>query len=381
MRERIRINSLPITTEKFTKYFFEVWDRLDLYNAKEGLGPTDKPPYFRFLTLMSLHAFLSEGVDAAVYEVGVGGEYDATNIIAQPAATGISMLGIDHVAVLGHTIEEIAWHKAGILKHGSPAFTVEQLPGAMGVVSQRAKEKGVALNVVPVDPRLLDVKITPDAKFQKQNASLAISLTEAVMQRLEPNFELRSGHLPKEFVEGLEKVALRGRCETKVEGNIRWFIDGAHTADSLKVSAQWFGGESSKYAAGTRVLIFNQQGRDEAVELLEGLHSGITGQGLAKFDHVVFCTNTTYEAGYKKDFVNVGYDPVAVKGMTMQKAFKEKWEAMDPGAAVVLSESIEGALKYVRGLTDQKGEVQALITGSLHLVGGALGVLEGGDAL
>ncbi|KFX91726.1 hypothetical protein O988_07608, partial [Pseudogymnoascus sp. VKM F-3808] len=86
VRERIRINSLPITTEKFTKYFFEVWDRLDLYNAKEGLGATDKPPYFRFLTLMSFHAFVSEGVDAAVYEVGLGGEYDATNAIAQPAA-------------------------------------------------------------------------------------------------------------------------------------------------------------------------------------------------------------------------------------------------------------------------------------------------------
>ncbi|KFZ22961.1 hypothetical protein V502_02562 [Pseudogymnoascus sp. VKM F-4520 (FW-2644)] len=381
VRERIRINSLPITTEKFTKYFFDVWDRLDLYNAKEGLGAMDKPPYFRFLTLMSFHAFVCEGVDAAVYEVGLGGEYDATNVIAQPAATGISTLGIDHVDILGHTIEEIAWHKAGILKHGSPAFSVEQLPAAAAVVAQRAKEKDARVEIVHVDPRLKDVRITPDAKFQKQNASLAISLTETVMKRLEPDFKLPPDTLPKEFVDGLEQVVLRGRCETKVESNIRWFIDGAHTADSLKVSAQWFGGESAKHAAGKRVLIFNQQGREEAVELLEGLYNGIAEQGLVKFDHVVFCTNITYAEGYKKDFVNVMYDPAAIKGMTMQKAFKEKWEKMDPAATVMLSETIEGALGHVRELADQGGEVQALVTGSLHLVGGALGVLEGGDAL
>ncbi|KFY15671.1 hypothetical protein V491_05599, partial [Pseudogymnoascus sp. VKM F-3775] len=319
-------------------------------------------------------------VDAAVYEVGLGGEYDATNVIAQPAAAGISTLGIDHVDILGHTIEEIAWHKAGILKHGSPAFSVEQLPAAAGVVAQRAKEKDVGIEIVHVDPRLKDVRIAPDAKFQKQNASLAISLTETVMKRLEPGFKLPPDTLPKEFVDGLEQVVLRGRCETKVEGNIRWFIDGAHTADSLRVSAKWFGGESAKHAAGKRVLIFNQQGREEAVELLEGLHNGVAEQGLVIFDHVVFCTNITYAEGYKKDFVNVMYDPAAIKGMTMQKAFKEKWEKMDPKATVVLSETIEGALRYVRELAEKEGEVQALVTGSLHLVGGALGVLEGGDA-
>ncbi|KFY68899.1 hypothetical protein V496_00722 [Pseudogymnoascus sp. VKM F-4515 (FW-2607)] len=347
VRERIRINSLPITTEKFTKYFFDVWDRLDLYNAKEGLGAMDKPPYFRFLTLMSFHAFVSEGVDAAVYEVGLGGEYDATNVIAQPAATGISMLGIDHVDILGHTIEEIAWHKAGILKHGSPAFSVEQPDAAAGVVAQRAKEKDVGIEIVHVDPRLKDVHITPDAKFQKQNASLAISLTETVMKRLEPDFELPPDTLPKEFKDGLEQVVLRGRCETKVEGNIRC----------------------------------GSAGREEAVELLEGLYNGIAEQGLVKFDHVVFCTNITYAEGYKKDFVNAMYDPAAIKGMTMQKAFKDKWEKMDPAATVVLSETIAGALGHVRELARQGGEVQALVTGSLHLVGGALGVLEGDDAL
>lgn len=381
MRERIRIDAAALSPALFTRYFFDVWDALGLSADDESGVHTDRPPYFRFLTLMSFHVFLSEGVDAAVYEVGVGGEYDSTNVIAQPAAVGISTLGIDHVLTLGSTIEEIAWHKAGILKAGSPAFSVEQVPAAMEVVRSRAAEKGVQLRVVGVDRRLQGVQIKPDADFQKRNASLAIALAEAVMEKLDPTFEMPPDALPREFVDGLEQVVWRGRCETKVEGNIRWFLDGAHTADSLKVSAQWFGLESAPLP-GKRVLIFNQQGRDEAVSLLEILYQGIREQGLLRFDHVVFCTNITYaEKGYKKDMLNVGYDPDAIKGMTMQKLFMEKWTELDPEAKVSLSPSIEGALEYVKTLAGQEEEVQALITGSLHLVGGALGLLDGADAL
>ncbi|CAI0655452.1 unnamed protein product [Colletotrichum noveboracense] len=120
VRERIRINSEPISEELFTQYFFEVWDAL---SAKQELGYEEKPTYFRFLTLMSFHVFMQENVDAAIYEVGVGGELDSTNIIDQPVAVAITTLGIDHVQTLGNTIEQIAWHKAGIMKRGCPAFT------------------------------------------------------------------------------------------------------------------------------------------------------------------------------------------------------------------------------------------------------------------
>lgn len=384
VRERIRIDSAPIPAALFARYFFDVWDRLELSAAAQGLEAGDKPPYFRFLTLLSFHVFLSEGVDAAVYEVGIGGEYDATNIIAHPAATGIATLGIDHVYALGASIEEIAWHKLGILKRGSPAFSVEQVPAAMGVIEQRAKEKEVDVQIVPIDPRLKDVRIEPAADFQRRNASLAVALATAVMQRLDPGFALPpDAPLPREFVDGLEQVVWRGRFETKVEGRVRWFIDGAHTADSLAVAAQWFSGASAGLA-GTRVLVFNQQGRDEAVALLEGLWRGVHEAGARSFDHVVFCTNVTYAAGgYKKDFVNAMNDPAAIEGMTVQRAFAARWKEMDPKATVVLRESVEGALGYVRGLAEGEGEgeVQALVTGSLHLVGGALEVLEGGDAL
>lgn len=65
---------------------------------------------------MAFHVFLQEKVDATILEVGIGGTYDSTNIVPQPITTGITALGLDHTAVLGKTIEEIAHQKGGIYK-------------------------------------------------------------------------------------------------------------------------------------------------------------------------------------------------------------------------------------------------------------------------
>ena len=183
----------------------------------------------------------------AIYETGMGGHYDATNVVERPAVTGITSLGIDHTFVLGETIEQIAWHKAGIQKEGVRSFTVRQGESAMGIIERRAKEKGVlSLEVVDVDRRLEDVEIKPDADFQRGNASLAIRLAETVLQKIDPAFKVDKGRLPKEFRDGLEKVVWRGRCEKKVEGNVSWYLDGAHTKDSIAVAAKWFGDEAAK---------------------------------------------------------------------------------------------------------------------------------------
>lgn len=307
VRERIRIDSKPITEEQFARYFFEVWDRLERPSdiAADEVPQKSKPIYARYLTLMSYHVYLSEGVDVAIYETGIGGEYDATNVVDRPVASGISTLGIDHVFVLGDTVDKIAWHKAGIMKTGSPAFSVEQVPSAENVLKDRAVEKGVELKILGVDRRLEGVKIRPDAVFQKKNATLAIALAETALKKLDPEFKPGELRLSPEFVEGLEQVVWRGRCEVKEEEQAVWHLDGAHTVDSLKVAGRWFVEECVKKAksSGPKVLIFNQQGRSEAVDFLDGLCNTVKnadpeGRG---FSHVIFCTNVTYaKTGYKK---------------------------------------------------------------------------------
>ncbi|KAJ6779649.1 hypothetical protein PWT90_05770 [Aphanocladium album] len=396
VRERIRINSAPISEVLFAKYFFEVWDRLESSTLQPEDGGSEvplgsKPIYGRYLTLVSWHAFLQERVDVAVYETGVGGEFDATNVVERPLASGISTLGIDHVYVLGDTVDKIAWHKAGIMKAGSPAFTVEQFPDAAEVLRRRSVEKKVQLTELPLDPRLEGVRIKPMATFQKRNASLAVALAETALERLGVKTEQTNGKkLPEEFVNGLEKTSFRGRCEVKAEDNIIWHVDGAHTADSLKVSAKWFASETENNT-GPRVLIFNQQGRTEAVDFLESVFlankkASASASDAQSFDHVVFCTNVTYaKTGYKRDFVNKQVDPKEIEGMTAQRRFADKWAQLDPNADVHVITTIQEALDYARGLAanglPEGAAVQAYVTGSLHLVGGALGILEQADAL
>ena len=74
------------------------------------------PMYFRMITLVAFHAFMQLKVDATILEVGIGGTYDCTNVVPKPIVTGVTALGIDHVSVLGNTLQEIASHKGGIYK-------------------------------------------------------------------------------------------------------------------------------------------------------------------------------------------------------------------------------------------------------------------------
>ena len=238
VRERIRLNDVPISEPAFAAAFFHVWKALGLDSAEPFV---DRPTYFRLLTLLSFHVFMSEGVDAAVYEVGVGGEYDATNVFEKVVAAGIVSLGIDHVGVLGGTLGEIAWHKAGIMKSGCPAFTVPQEDAAMRVLKERAGEKGVDLVEVGVHPGLADVRLRPDEEFQRKNASLAIRLAATVMERFGTKVDVSGETLPREVVDGIEKCSWRGRCETIVGDKQTWYLDGAHNEQSLDVACRWFG--------------------------------------------------------------------------------------------------------------------------------------------
>lgn len=102
--------------------------------------------------LAGLQIFLREGVDTAVLEVGLGGRLDATNVVREPYVCGISSLGYDHMEILGHTLPEIAGEKAGILKKGAPAFTVQQPADAMQVLQVRFSSHAcVSDTLVPLD--------------------------------------------------------------------------------------------------------------------------------------------------------------------------------------------------------------------------------------
>jgi len=97
------------------------------------------PPYFYFLTLMALRVFREARVDVAVLEVGLGGRWDATNVVPAPAVCAITALGYDHMEILGSTLTLIAGEKAGILKAGVPAITCPQPDEAAAVLRSQAQ--------------------------------------------------------------------------------------------------------------------------------------------------------------------------------------------------------------------------------------------------
>ena len=335
---------------------------------------------------MALHTYISEGVDTAVIECGIGGEYDSTNILVSPTATGITSLGIDHTAVLGSTIEEIAWHKAGIMKFNAPAFTVPQRGGATGVLQLRAAEKGVQLQIVDIHPELNQIKLGLAAEFQKVNASLAIQVAAAHLHAL-GHASLSTGLLPLEFKTGLERVQWGGRCETRREKGIAWHIDGGHTLESIEVAAKWFASQIPSRSPNSpprkRVLLFNQQTRD-ANALARALHRTLAEalRDEQPFTHAVFCSNVTFkEKGYKPDLVSMNTSQTQVGELSVQRALKKMWESVDARTEVKVVGTIEEAVGWVRGLVggEEVEEVMVLVTGSVHLVGGFLEVLETGN--
>ncbi|KAL8949914.1 MAG: hypothetical protein Q9222_004016 [Ikaeria aurantiellina] len=247
VRERIQINSEPISEDLFAIYFFKVWEKIA---PGDQVDPNWRPRYFGFLTLLSFSIFLGEGVNEAIYETGVGGEFNTTNIIRQPVATGITMLGIDHDRVLrvpaerrpsyftlekkvGANIEEIAWHKAGIFKSGCPAFSVRQRLEAESVLRKRAEERGSPLTFVDVSPEIMTVDYP--SKAHPVIATLAIFLVDIFMKS-------NAGRgIDLELIkDGLRTMQLPGRCQHLQDALHDWYLDGAHTEDSLANTARWY---------------------------------------------------------------------------------------------------------------------------------------------
>lgn len=400
-RERIGLNNAPLSEEKFAKYFFEVWDRLEAAAVAAGedpKGPRSKPQYFRYLTMMAYHTYLSEGVDAAVIECGIGGEYDCTNVLQQPAATAITSLGIDHTAMLGTTIEQIAWHKGGIIKPGVRGFSAPQLPEAEKVLHGRAEEKGTQLEIVSKHPDLSegsDIKLGLAGDFQYTNASLAVAaaaeyLRKRGVQDIPEN--IMEAPLPEKFRRGLELARLGGRCETRHEKDVTWYIDGGHTLESIRVAAQWFVSQIQASSSSTesadkklRLLIFNQQTRDGPAlsrALYETLAAALGSE--TPFTHAIFCTNVTYkDAGYRPDLVSINTNASDIEKLHVQNDLAQTWHEIDPRTDVKVYGTIEEAVDYARelaarerGLVGNEAPVMTFVTGSLHLVGGFLDVIE-----
>ncbi|XP_021741093.1 folylpolyglutamate synthase-like isoform X2 [Chenopodium quinoa] len=249
VRERFRLDGVDIAEEKFLQYFWDCWDQLRI-NVTDDLP---MPPLFQFLTFLAFKIFIGEKVDVGIIEVGFGGEKDSTNVIKEPVVCGISSLGMDHMETLGDTLGKIAFHKAGILKPSVPAFTVPQLPEAMDVITERAHQLRIPLEVVQPFScgQLNGLQLSLAGDHQYINASLAVSLCKSWLQQT-GNLKKDGceADLPDAFLRGLSSARLPGRAQIVYDdisrssntptGDLVYYLDGAHSPESMDACAKWF---------------------------------------------------------------------------------------------------------------------------------------------
>lgn len=131
--ERVRLAGTLARDDKF----------IDAVDRVAALGMT--LPYFEVLTAAAFLMFAETPADVLVLEVGLGGTFDATNVVPAPAVTTIAPIALDHMAILGNTVAKIAGEKAGILKRGAPGVIARQDEAAMAVIEARAQEVGASL--------------------------------------------------------------------------------------------------------------------------------------------------------------------------------------------------------------------------------------------
>ena len=138
--ERIALDGAPMTPERFGEVYDEV---APLAEVVDGRHP-DRVTFFELLTAMAFAAFADAPVDVGVIEVGLGGRWDATNVIHAPVAV-LTSIGLDHVGILGSTIAEIAGEKAGIIHEGATVVSAGQTADAAVVLTDRVAEVGARL--------------------------------------------------------------------------------------------------------------------------------------------------------------------------------------------------------------------------------------------
>lgn len=218
-RERIRINGEMISREFVISFIEENKARIE----------SIKPSFFEITVAMAFTAFAQAGVQFAVIETGLGGRLDSTNIIT-PLLTVITNVGLDHQNMLGDTIEQIAFEKAGIIKKHVPLVMGPMRREAAEVIRQRAAELAAPLytSVEARIPPQLQFSLT--GSYQSENVKTIITACNVLATSGVP--------LMDSIQPGLANVqqltGLRGRCEILQSDPFRILIDVAHNEDGLR---------------------------------------------------------------------------------------------------------------------------------------------------
>jgi len=283
INERIRLDGAEISDAQFAGSFTRVLAVIEELLASGTLAA--HPTYFECVTAMAFDFFARAGAEIAVIEVGMGGRLDSTNVIL-PEVAAITQIDFDHEHFLGHSIEEIAAEKAGIIKRGVRVVSAAENPAAQAVIRRRAAEQAAHLmeidgtcrvsHVSAQDGRYrfqvvladelgssstqeMEIGLPLAGRFQVRNAVTAIVIARLLALR---GFAISDGAI----VRGIESVRWPGRLELLQKGP-DVYLDGTHNpAGAREVLAFW-----RDHLAGRRIHLIYGAMRDKAIDEVAGL--------------------------------------------------------------------------------------------------------------
>ncbi|RTG82038.1 folylpolyglutamate synthase, partial [Schistosoma bovis] len=285
------------------------------------------PSFLHYIFVMACKAFVDEKVDVGIFEVGIGGRYDHTNIFKDPYVTVVTSLALEHTNILGNTIAEIAWAKAGIFKTGSIALVSHgQSDEAMHKFVEEAELVKCPLYVAPtLDSLLTTENMTEPFKdiFDNMNTIPNSQLLNLALSLTTVNYWFAKLHGTTNN-DNVTNIGLQPTCEWKpsstvlfyalsarwpgrwqivIRKNITYYLDGAHTVESLQIThnvyfvlfdlssscqsaIKWFQNESfasNNNRRPIRIIIFTVIGPRDPEPFLKCLQSSSFA-----FDLVVF---------------------------------------------------------------------------------------------
>lgn len=346
INERIAFDGIPISDADFAAAFS------DVQSAVEHLLSTGElaahPTYFECVTMMAYRAFARHQVGFAVYEVGLGGRLDSTNLI-QPEVAVITQIDFDHENFLGHSIEEIAGEKAGIIKSGGSVVSSAERLEARAVIARRAEAAGAKLieieNAWQIEETVandgcyrvkaratdsgnrLTLDIPLPGRFQIRNA-LAAAAASQVLARL--GFPVSDDAIES----GIRETRWPGRLE-QLSKAPAIFLDGAHNPAAARELAAFL----DEHFSSKRVWLIYGALRDKAVDEIAGL--------LFPRTHQVFITEPKQPRAISAPLLAELTSHLAQRVQVVQ----------DPNEAFDLAVSLAAA------------EDAIFVTGSLYLVG------------
>lgn len=267
--ERIRVNGENIPDGELAKLTEEVKAVSDQM--------TDKPTEFEIITAIAFLHFLRSKCDFVVLEVGLGGRFDATNIIESPILSVITGIALDHTAILGDTVEKIAYEKAGIIKSGRPVLYGGDDESAAEVIKARADECHSVM-------RRTDYSLLREEKSDLDGSIFGYRMRQSVKIGLLGEYQMRNGAivldlldiLRREGVKISEEAIMAGLAEARwparfeiIKENPLVIFDGAHNPQGVSAAV-----ESIRSYFDKKVIVFSGVLRDkDYMQIAESISS------------------------------------------------------------------------------------------------------------